>query len=492
MKAIKRTMLRMAALTLAGCAVMGMSGCGSSSSSGANSVNSATGPTIDASTGKRVAVSENAIAIFEEATKQAKTDPKTAIETFKKAAKAQSNFAEAYYNIGLLEQKLGNKNDARDAYETALKMRPNLSAAQTNLAKMLIDEGKPDEAEAALLKIVDEKTGTDPYNVEANLNLGMIYRKRGEDILEKERGGSEPKFSMTGSENRGEIKNKDAYNMFAKSISYVRRALASDSNNIYCYENLAAVYYAMNSLEVARLVIDQAYIKYGEYNNILQEDKAAGRITDQEYDQKVYTPKDLSAIYNTSGLIYLAEGEVSMGNAEFKKAVEADPTNISAMLNVAGIAVNVQDYQLAYDLYNKVLSLEPNNTEAYLSKGVAARGLNRLDEAETIYKDIMKNHPEYPQAWFNEIVLIQEYYQKVDEAREMWVKFSSDDTANKVIPGRVAEAKERIKQIDEQKEAERKNAEEARKMEEKMEQIRKMQEEYEKQQAAEEAAAGGN
>ena len=267
MKAIKRTMLRIAALTLAGCAVMGMAGCGSSSSSGANTVNSATGPTIDPS-GKRVAVSENAIAIFEEATKQAKTDPKAAIDTFKKAAKAQNNFAEAYYNIGLLEQKLGNKSDARDAYETALKMRPNLSAAQTNLAKMLIDEGKTDEAEAALLKIIDEKTGTDPYNVEANLNLGMIYRKRGEDILEKERGGSEPKFSMTGSENRGEIKNKDAYNMFAKSISYVRRALASDSNNIYCYENLAAVYYAMNSLEVARLVIEQASIKYEEYNNL--------------------------------------------------------------------------------------------------------------------------------------------------------------------------------------------------------------------------------
>ena len=479
MKAItRRASLRMAALAFASLAAIGFTGCGSTG--GAGSTVSATGPALDAS-GKRTAVSESAVAIFEKGTKEAKTNPEAAIETFKQAAKEQKNFAEAFYNIGLLEQQRGNNKEAKEAYETAIKMRPNLYAAHNNLAKMLIDEGKYDEAEAALLKLVDEKTGADPYNVEANLNLGMIYRHRGEEILEKERGGSEPKFSMEGSDNRSEIQNKEAYDMFAKSVGYVRRALAGDSNNIYCYENLAAIYYVMNNLEVARLVTEQATIKYSEYNEILKKDLDAGKITNEEYERKAYTPKDLSAIFNTSGLIYLAEGEVSMGNSEFKKAVEADPTNKQAMLNVAGIAVNVQDYQLAYDLYNKVLALEPNNLEAYLSKGVAARGLNRLDEAETIYKDIMKNHPEYPQAWFNEIVLIQEYYQKVDEAREMWVKFAADPTANKVIPGRVAEAKERIKQIDDQKEAERKAEAEAKKMQEKMEEIERLQKQLEEQ-----------
>jgi tetratricopeptide (TPR) repeat protein len=233
----------------------------------------------------------------------------------------------------------------------------------------------------------------------------MIYRKKGEDILEKERGGSEPKFSMEGSEKKGEIKNKQAYEMFAKSVVYVRRALAGDSNNIYCYENLSAIYYLMNSLEVARLVCEQAMLKYGEYNEMLQKDLDAGKITKDEFDRKAYTQKDLAAIYNTSGLIYLAEGEVSMGNAEFKKAVDADPTNVPAMLNVAGIAVNVQDYQLAYDLYNKVLALQPDNVEAYLSKGVAARGLGNTDEAEKIYRDIIAKYPDYPQAQFNLIIL---------------------------------------------------------------------------------------
>lgn len=480
----KRYSRRLACLALASCALFATTACGSSSSSNSSvSVKSATSgesKTVDSS-GKRVVVKESAIALFENAAKLAKTDPKAAIDGFKKAAKEEDNFAEAWYNVGLLEQNQGHLKEAKEAYNRAIEMRPDMAGPYTNIAKMLIDEGNYDEAEKYLLIVVDENKGIEPYNVQANLDLGMLYRHKGEEILEKERGGTEPKFSMEGSEKKGEIKNKDAYNMFAKSVAYVRRALAGDSNNIYCYENLSAIYYLMNSLEVARLVCEQAIIKYSEYNDILKTQLDAGKITQDEYDEKAYVPKDLSAIYNTSGLIYLAEGEVSMGNAEFKKAVEADPTNIQAMLNVAGIAVNVQDYELAYGLYNKILELQPDNVEAYLSKGVAARGLNNLEEAEKIYRDIIKNHPDYPQAQFNLIVLYQEYYLKIDEARQMWVEFSQNETANKLIPGRVEEAKERIKQIDELKEAQRKAEEQQAEMMRKMEELEKLEKQMQEQ-----------
>ena len=486
-----RTALRLGCIAAL---ALGLSACGSSGSTGSGSAKSATGgasATVDAS-GKRVAVKDSALSIFESGLKQAKSNPQGAIETFKSATNEESNFAEAWYNIGVLEQQLGNTSEANKAYEKAISMRPDMAESYNNQAKMLIDEGKVDEAERMLLKIVEDN-GIAPYNVQANLNLGMIYRQKGEAILEKERGGTEPKFSMEGAENKGEIKNKEAYDMFAKSVVYIRKALAGDSNNIYCYENLAAIYYLMNSLEVARLVSDQAVIKYSEYNEELQKQLSAGRITQEEMDKKMYSPKDLSAIYNTSGLIYLAEGEVSMGNAEFKKAVEADPTNVKAMLNVAGIAVNVQDYQLAYDLYNKVLALEPDNVEAYLSKGVAARGLNNTDEAEKIYRDIMSKHPDYPQAQFNLIVLYQEYYLKIDEAREMWVKFTNDSKANEVIPGRVAEAKDRIKQIDELKEAQKAADAQAAAIQKKMEEMERLQKEMEEQEAAQGGGdAGGD
>lgn len=280
-----RFMRRLAPVALASLAICATTACGSSgsSASGAASVKSPTGAskTVDAD-GKRAVVKESAIALFEQAVKQAKTNPQAAIDTFKKAAKEEDNFAEAWYNVGLLEQKLGNNKDAKDAYNKAIDMRPDMSGPYINIAKMLVDEGNYDEAEKYLLIVVDENKGIEPYNPEANLNLGMLYRQKGEDILEKERGGTEPKFSMEGSETKGEIKNKDAYAMFAKSVAHVRRALAGDSNNIYCYENLSAIYYLMNSLEVARLVCEQAIIKYSEYNDILKKQLEAGKITQDE------------------------------------------------------------------------------------------------------------------------------------------------------------------------------------------------------------------
>ena len=460
---MRTTIRRAAFLGILGFCVSSLVGCGSATSTKTTqTAASASAVQVNADGSiTRTAVSENAITTFSEGVKNAKSNPALAIDLFKKAAKEDANFAEAWYNVGLLEQQRGNNKEALEAYETTLKMRPDMASAYTNIARIQISEGNFDEAINTLNKVIDDKTGIDPFNVEANLNMGMIYRHRGEAVLERDSGGVEKQFSMSGSDTKGEIKNEEANNLFAQAVVYIRRALVGDSNNIYCYENLSAIYYLMNSLEVARLVTTQAKLKYEEYNAALKEKLDAGRITPEEYDLKAYQPKDLAAIYNTSGLIYLAEGEVSLGNAEFKMAVELDPECIPALLNVAGIAINVQDFQLALDKYEKVLSIEPNNIEAYLSKAVALRGLERLDEAEKIYRDIISNHPEYPQAQFNLNVLYQEYYQKTDEARAMWVKFVENPEAQKRIPGRVEEAKNRINQIDETKAAAEKAAAEA-------------------------------
>ncbi len=461
-------------------------GCGSSTSDkSTKTAADGSAMSVDADgTLKRNAVNENALNDFQQALKTSKTNPQQAITMFEKAADEEKNFAEAYYNIGLLQQRLGNNKEAKKAYEKTSEMRPDMAAPIVNIARMQIAEGDLEGAEKTLLKVIDDKNGIEPYNAEANLNMGMIYRHRGEEILEKHSGGVEKQFSMSGNETKGEIKDQEAYDEFAKAVTYIRRALAGDSNNIYCYENLSAIYYLMNSLEVARLVCTQAKLKFDEYNAALKEKLDAGRITQEEYDIKLYKPEDLSAIYNTSGLIYLAEGEVSLGNAEFKQAVALNPKSVPAMLNVAGISLNVQDFQLAYEMYEKVLQIEPNNIEAYLSKAVALRALNRLDEAEKIYREIMNAHPEYPQAQFNLIILYEEYYQKVDEAREMWVQFSNNPKAQEIIPGRVEEAKLRITQIDDMKARKAKAEAEAEKMRKEMEELERLQKEMEAAEAA--------
>ena len=64
----------------------------------------------------------------------------------------------------------------------------------------------------------------------------------------------------------------------------------------------------------------------------------------------------------------------------------------------------------------------------------------------------------------------------------MWVDFTNDANANKLIPGRVAEAKERIKQIDDLKEAQRKAEAQQAEMMRKMEELERLEKEMEAQQ----------
>lgn len=476
-----KAVARSIAYALACTAVLGL-GNACSSSKSSDQVESATSTTVEGGGTKRVAVKESALALFEQATAESSKNPANAKALLEKAIGEDKGFAEAWFNLGILHERDAKTDDAIKAYENAIKIRPDWPNGYVNLGEIYVKQGKVAEAEKLFLKVVDEKSGLDPYNAQANLNMGMIYRKRGVDIIERDSGGVEPEFTMSGTEDKGVIKNKEANAQFSEAVRYVRRALAGDSNNIYCYENLSAIYYMMNSLEVARLVNDQAVQKQIERNAELDEQLKAGTITQYDYDSKRISDKSMGAVYNTSGLIYLASGSVAMANAEFKKAVAADPTLVDAWLNVAGIAVNVQDYPTAYEAYNKVLALQPDNVEAYLSKGVAARGLNKLDEAETIYRDIIKKHPNYPAAAFNLAILYQEYYLKLEEAKKMLEQFAANSEAQKQIPGRVKEAQTRVKQIEDIWAAQKKAEEDMKKM-------NKMMEEMEKLQKAQEAEA---
>lgn len=54
--------------------------------------------------------------------------------------------ADAYNNIGTIYEKQGKQKLARRAYDKALKLNPDVAAAHYNLGRLLLAEGKADEA----------------------------------------------------------------------------------------------------------------------------------------------------------------------------------------------------------------------------------------------------------------------------------------------------------------------------------------------------------
>jgi tetratricopeptide (TPR) repeat protein len=68
-------------------------------------------------------------------------------------------YAEAFYNIGLLERRAGRGEAAVAAYQEALRARPGYREAWNNLGLVLEDQGRTDEALQAFHRAIDLSDG---------------------------------------------------------------------------------------------------------------------------------------------------------------------------------------------------------------------------------------------------------------------------------------------------------------------------------------------
>ncbi len=92
----------------------------------------------------------------------------SAITTYRSAAKLDSEKkldqqnVSLYYNLGLLMAQEGRKEEARDALNQALAIKPNHFKAQYNLALILDDLGEKDKAREAFAKALGMSSGNAP------------------------------------------------------------------------------------------------------------------------------------------------------------------------------------------------------------------------------------------------------------------------------------------------------------------------------------------
>jgi tetratricopeptide (TPR) repeat protein len=100
----------------------------------------------------------------------AKNDPAGGLSHFKKATQEAADFYEAYYHIGVVEMKLGHRDEAMRAYQTAIDLSGGRCAlAEFGLGYLFYLEGKPGEAEKILRRGLEaDESSANGYTI-----LGM-------------------------------------------------------------------------------------------------------------------------------------------------------------------------------------------------------------------------------------------------------------------------------------------------------------------------------
>lgn len=91
------------------------------------------------------------------------------------AAKAPGK-PRAHFNLGQAYQNAGRWPEATREYARALELKPDIYAAYSNMAAMLLDQGQFDKARELLLKV----TTLSPGFTEGFINLGVLYLRQRE------------------------------------------------------------------------------------------------------------------------------------------------------------------------------------------------------------------------------------------------------------------------------------------------------------------------
>lgn len=426
--------------------------------------------------------------------------PGAAVDPSKASAEAKKAFADVaarYDKATVGGKKLsGGQCDSfsKDFAEVYKEYGSQMTISWFNSGAVLEECGKTDEAEKIYEAIIKKEPKFDlAYN-----NLGVIYwnRKKESKALDYFKRAVEANPKTKSPRNNLAAALRDKYSSdpkaddFSKAERNLQTVLAVDSSNQLAYENLARLYYDRGRLK------DKSYI--------LLADLVVTQSLRVFKDTGVESPD----IYNIKGLIFMErENQVDALKA-FSKAASLKPDHADAHMNIAMISIRFRDYAQAEKSLNIALkdSRQKKNVETFLGLGVAQRGLRKYKDAEKAFKKAMDMSGKDPRPLYNLGVLYQGHIgpnsdgdglKENDAAKGYFNKFISKAGGNKDYADFVADAKQRIENIEQYK----KDLEEMKLLEaeaKKLEEIQKKQEAEERkrlldlEKKARDAAAGAS
>jgi tetratricopeptide (TPR) repeat protein len=142
--------------------------------------------------------------------------------------------------------------------------------------------------------------------------------------------------------------------------------------------------------------------------------------------------------------IYFKIGRTSNAVALIERELTRTPDNLSALVNLAAVRIQDQDYNGALPLLNRALKIEPDNGYALINRAIAHLHTGRLDESRADYdalKRKMMNIPHQVHYGLAEVAWRKKQYKVALQHYEDYLKVAPPDTAEH------REVQQRIKRI---------------------------------------------
>jgi tetratricopeptide (TPR) repeat protein len=286
-------------------------------------------------------------------------------DRFTAVVREHSDLVAAQFMVGLSFQRCNMNAEAEAAYQQAGRMKGDptkIAMALSNLGQLYYKAGKIDAAK----QYWDSAIKANGKLIAARINMASMNLEQ----MRKIHNAKDAQWKKLEEDARFNLSN----------------ALGVDTDSVEAYTVFGLVYMEgweqnKNRLDLAKTLMDEA----------------------KKRNEK-YPP-----LQNAYGLYYMHRGSLNQALQAFQAAVEGDPNFVEARINAGLLNLNFRKYDVAKDLFSKVVELAPKNYDAIIGLGIAQRGLNDLDGAEASYKKAMGIDGSRGDAYYNMGVLYKDF-----------------------------------------------------------------------------------
>ena len=303
---------------------------------------------------------------------------------FEKAIINDFNNFELYFNLAWSLEAVGKYAEAEDAYNKALKIKPDIKEAYNALGGIYALTGKNDQAAEMFRKALD----FEPAYVEAEINLAYLNR----DIKE--------------------LKRLHEENPAEAAAAYYLALLYRNDGDLQ-----TALRYAIKAAENTE--IEGYQLLAGELYTALECPDAAAVYFCEALQ---INPRSIPALINSANI----ERDAPTAEKMYKQAIGLDDKDFDAHLNYAVFLHRQNRLPEALEEYRKAVIINPDAPEASANLGTLHRGLGELERALDLFFNALNLAPDNPQYALNIaetlVMLHRENPQSAEKIAADWYK----------------------------------------------------------------------
>ena len=283
-----------------------------------------------------------------------------AIKEFVKAVNIDNNYYQAYNAMGVATLQLGNRNDAKDLFETATKINPQFATAYDNLGNLELINGNLTAAEDYLMKSLkyNSHNPTAMYHLaqvavrQKDYNKALTWLNHSLHINPN----SSPALTLQGECYLVQGNQAAAINSFKKAVTV-------KPENSRPYINLANIYEKRSDAEFAMEQLKTVLAINPHYNDAIM------RVADLSLETRKYN----QALDYYSKLIddaqYGNDAIIGLANTYYEMSKDRGDS---------GDMTTNKELYLAYDYINQAIERVPDRLDLHLAKIKLAKLTHQL------------------------------------------------------------------------------------------------------------------